>query len=64
MPSLGWPKSSKGATDPRGGHEGMHIYIDGDACPVKDEVYRVAGRNGVKVSLVSNAPIRVPPGRT
>ncbi len=40
----------------------MHIYIDGDACPVKDEVYRVAGRNGVKVSVVSNAPLRVPPG--
>ncbi len=40
----------------------MHIYIDGDACPVKDEVYRVADRHGVKVLVVSNAPMRVPQG--
>jgi uncharacterized protein len=40
----------------------MHIYIDGDACPVKDEVYRVAGRYGIKVFVVSNSPIRVPTG--
>ncbi len=36
------------------------IYVDADACPVKDEVYRVAGRYGLKVYLVSNAPLRVP----
>jgi uncharacterized protein YaiI (UPF0178 family) len=39
----------------------MPIFIDGDACPVKDETYRVARRHGVKVFVVSNAPLRVPP---
>jgi uncharacterized protein YaiI (UPF0178 family) len=38
----------------------MPIYVDGDACPVKDEVYRVARRYGIKVFVVSNAPLRVP----
>jgi uncharacterized protein YaiI (UPF0178 family) len=39
----------------------MHtIYIDADACPVKDEVYRVARRYGLPVMVVSNAPLRVP----
>jgi uncharacterized protein len=39
------------------------IYVDADACPVRDEVYRVATRLGVTVHLVSNGsrPIR-PPG--
>ena len=36
------------------------IYIDADACPVKQEVYRVAERHGVKVAVVSNSPIAVP----
>ena len=40
------------------------IYIDGDACPVRDEVYRVADRLGLRVFVVSNGsrPIR-PTGR-
>lgn len=39
------------------------IYVDADACPVREEVYRVAGRLGVPVTVVSNGsrPIR-PPG--
>lgn len=39
------------------------IYIDGDACPVREEVYRVATRLGLDVTVVSNfsRPIR-PPG--
>jgi uncharacterized protein YaiI (UPF0178 family) len=39
------------------------IYVDADACPVREEVFRVAGRLGVKVIVVSNGsrPIR-PPG--
>ena len=39
------------------------IYIDGDACPVREEVYRVAGRLGLVVHVVSNGsrPLR-PPG--
>lgn len=38
------------------------IYIDGDACPVRDEVYRVAARLGLIVYLVTNGsrPIRPP----
>jgi len=39
------------------------IYVDADACPVREEVYRVAGRLGAGVYIVSNGsrPIR-PPG--
>jgi uncharacterized protein len=36
------------------------IYVDADACPVKDEVYRVAERYGLKVFVVSNGWMRVP----
>ena len=36
------------------------IYIDADACPVKQEVYRVAERHGVRTIVVSNSPIAVP----
>ena len=36
------------------------IFIDADACPVKQEVYRVAQRHGLKVTVVSNSPIAVP----
>ena len=36
------------------------LYIDADACPVKEEVYRVARRYGLKVFVVSNAWINVP----
>ena len=40
----------------------MHtIYVDADACPVKDEVYRVARRYRVRVVVVANSPLRVPP---
>jgi uncharacterized protein YaiI (UPF0178 family) len=38
------------------------IFVDADACPVKDEVYRVARRCGCAVFVVSNAFIRTPPG--
>ena len=38
----------------------MPIFIDADACPVKEEIYRVARRHAVKVFVVANAPIRVP----
>ena len=36
------------------------LYIDADACPVKDEVYRVAQRYGLQVHVVANAYIHVP----
>ncbi|MBC2668419.1 YaiI/YqxD family protein [Novosphingobium piscinae] len=39
----------------------MGILVDADACPVKDEIYRVAQRYAVPVTVVSNSPLRVPP---
>lgn len=36
------------------------IYVDADACPVKAETYRVAGRHKIKVFVVSNSLIAVP----
>ncbi|PNU02571.1 YaiI/YqxD family protein [Novosphingobium guangzhouense] len=36
------------------------ILIDADACPVKEEIYKVALRHKVSVTVVSNSPIRVP----
>jgi uncharacterized protein len=38
----------------------VRILVDADACPVKDEVYRVAFRRAVPVTVVSNSRIRVP----
>ena len=38
----------------------IEIFIDADACPVKDEVYRVAGRYRLKTYVVANAYIVVP----
>src|SRR5262245_24699039 len=38
------------------------IFIDADACPVKDEVYRVAARYAFPVRVVANAHMRVPAG--
>jgi uncharacterized protein len=36
----------------------LEIYVDGDACPVKAEVERVAGRHGLIVHIVSNGGLR------
>jgi len=36
----------------------MEIYVDADACPVKDEVLRVAERHGLQVYIVSNSGMR------
>ncbi|MCW1402694.1 YaiI/YqxD family protein [Novosphingobium sp. MW5] len=38
----------------------MAILVDADACPVKEEIYKVAFRHAVPVTIVSNSPIRVP----
>jgi hypothetical protein len=38
----------------------LRILVDGDACPVKDEIYKVAWRHEVAVVVVSNTPFRVP----
>ncbi|WP_188236521.1 YaiI/YqxD family protein [Sphingopyxis sp. LK2115] len=36
------------------------ILVDADACPVREEIYRVAWRHGAKVKVVSNSRLRVP----
>ena len=38
----------------------LHIFVDADACPVKQEVYRVAGRYRLDVTLVANTRMGVP----
>jgi uncharacterized protein len=38
----------------------IEIFLDADACPVKDEAYRVAARHGIKVFVVANAFLNVP----
>ena len=38
----------------------LNVFIDADACPVKDETYKVAKRHGLEVFVVANAPMRVP----
>ena len=40
----------------------LEIFVDADACPMKDEVYVVATRYGVPVAVVANSRIHVPPG--
>ena len=36
------------------------IYLDADACPVKDLVFRTAARYGVPLKVVANTPMRIP----
>jgi uncharacterized protein len=38
----------------------LHIFVDADACPVKPEVYRVASRYHLNVTLVANSWMRIP----
>jgi uncharacterized protein YaiI (UPF0178 family) len=38
------------------------IYVDADACPVKEEALRVASRHGLSIKYVSNAWMRLPEG--
>jgi uncharacterized protein YaiI (UPF0178 family) len=39
---------------------GVRILVDADACPVKDEIYKVAWRQEVPVVIVSNSWMRIP----
>jgi hypothetical protein len=39
---------------------GVRILVDADACPVKEEIYKVAFRHQVPVTIVSNSHLRVP----
>lgn len=38
----------------------LHIYVDADACPVKPEIYKVARRYHLNVTLVAGAWMRIP----
>lgn len=38
----------------------LDVYVDGDACPVKEEVVRVAARHGLKVLVVTHKALRMP----
>ncbi|MBU1169258.1 MAG: YaiI/YqxD family protein [Proteobacteria bacterium] len=38
----------------------LHIFVDADACPVKQEIYQVANRYGLPVTLVANSFMRTP----
>ncbi len=38
----------------------LRIFVDADACPMKDEIYRVAERYALQVTLVANSCMRVP----
>ncbi|MGU3537861.1 YaiI/YqxD family protein [Methylobacterium sp. A54F] len=40
--------------------QALTIYVDADACPVKDEVYRVAARYGLHVRVVANSFLNLP----
>ncbi len=39
---------------------GIRILVDADACPVKDEIYKVAWRHEVAVTIVANSHLRIP----
>jgi uncharacterized protein len=39
----------------------LQIFVDADGCPVKDETYRVARRHGLRVTVVTNKSIWIPP---
>ncbi|MES2989551.1 MAG: YaiI/YqxD family protein [Pseudomonadota bacterium] len=41
-------------------NSGARILVDADACPVKDEIYKVAWRHEVPVVIVSNSWLRIP----
>jgi uncharacterized protein YaiI (UPF0178 family) len=38
----------------------LDIYIDADGCPVKEDVYRLARRHDLRVTVVANKPLRIP----
>jgi len=50
----------KGVMDASADLPRLRIFVDADACPVKDETYRVAARYRLRVYVVANSPIQVP----
>jgi len=58
---LGWQDDpARCSTELVGGCSLLHIFVDADACPVKQEIYRVAKRYGLGVTLVAGSWMRVP----
>ena len=54
-------RSSNRNSDPNANRGSKpHLYVDADACPVKSEVFKVAGRHELLVTLVAGAWMRVP----
>ena len=54
------PASEKDLGDEPAPARPIIVYVDADACPVKQEIYRVAERHGLKVYVVSNSGVAVP----
>lgn len=52
-----WPRGEPRSFEPV---TAPHLYVDADACPVKPEVFRVADRHGLPVTLVAAAWMRIP----
>ncbi len=61
MPVRPTPKTPADRPLSNGEPLSTRIYIDADACPVKDEIYKVAARHGLPVSVVAGQFIRIPP---
>ena len=38
----------------------LHLFIDGDGCPVKDEAYKVADRYQMQITVVANKAMQIP----
>lgn len=54
-----WPPAGRVGYQ-AGGLTRVQILVDADACPVKDEIYKVAYRQQVRVTIVANSFLRVP----
>lgn len=54
---------SDASANPETAPRGPAIFVDADACPVKDEIYKVAARYRLQVHVVANAYINVPVSR-
>ncbi|MCP4004573.1 MAG: YaiI/YqxD family protein [bacterium] len=52
-------ENPEGLADARG-EASTRILVDADACPVKEEVYRVAARRRIPVLLVANSRMGIP----
>lgn len=60
MDARGLVGNSRGSVSDPARDELLIVYVDGDACPVKDEVYRVAGRHNLLTRVVCNSWLRLP----